>query len=525
MSNTACIDALFLTYLLTAGLAWASRLLGAPAQKASETVHILGIVLGCIFTALIVQSVAEGQVLQAWGGWISIDALGAIFLGVTAMVAFLTGLYSVGYIRNDVATGEVGAHSVPAYYALFHFFVLTMMLAASSNNLVMMWVAIEATTLSSVFLVGFYQTKIALEAAWKYIIVCTVGVALGLYGTVLVFSNADNVLNHAPDAILWTEVVRHADLLDPALITLAFVFVFIGFGTKAGLCPMHTWLPDAHGSAPSPVSGLLSSALLSCALLVILRYGIITAHVVGAAFVQKIFLVFGLLSLGVAAFSIFMQRDIKRLLAYSSVENMGIIAIGFGFGGPFGTAAALLHVINHSFAKSYMFCCAGNLRMTYGTTDLGKIKGLLHVVPATGVLFMAGALTMGGMPPFNIFMSEFLTATAGVKTGHLWLVVLCLILLTIVLTSFARVIKQSVFGARPEPVPERRVSLAVTAPLILMLTLVFLGGIFLPHITTTLIANARDIVLVTPVKSANLFGSRGVCTPSPEAEGEIPCPN
>ena len=197
----------------------------------------------------------------------------------------------------------------------------------------MMWVAVEATTLSSAFLVGLYGRRASLEAAWKYVMICTVGVAFGLYGTVLVYSDAVNVLQHPTNAAFWTEIVKGAGSLDPTIIKIAFVFVLIGFGTKAGIFPLHAWLPDAHSEAPSPVSALLSGVLLKCALFIIIRYYVIVVQAVGPEFPQTLFLIFGTLSIGVAAFFIFVQRDIKRLLAYSSVENMGIIVLALGLAG------------------------------------------------------------------------------------------------------------------------------------------------------------------------------------------------
>ena len=225
-------------------------------------------------------------------------------------------------------------HRLSFYYGLFSLFLFTMLLVVTSNNIIMMWVAVEATTLGSAFLVGIYGQRSSLEAAWKYVIICTVGVAFGLYGTILVYSDAVNFLQEPGAAVLWTEIVQNAKALDPTLLKLAFVFVLIGFGTKAGIFPMHAWLPDAHSEAPSPVSALLSAVLLNCALLVVIRFSIILNQGIGPDFTQNIFLVFGALSVAASALFMFVQRDIKRLLAYSSVENIGLIVLGFGIGRP-----------------------------------------------------------------------------------------------------------------------------------------------------------------------------------------------
>ena len=300
MTSSPLIGALLLTLLVTAAAAFATRWLGAWTRRAVEAVHLAGITIALLFTLAVVAAVLQHQTLSALGGWLLVDALGAIFVGLVIVVGFLAGVYSIGYMRHDLAKGDVGATGLSTYYGFFDLFLCTMILAVTSNNLVMMWVAIEATTLSSVFLVGFYGRRTSLEAAWKYVVICTVGVAFGLYGTVLVFSNANAVLASAEDAILWTEVVKHATALDPGTISIAFVFVLIGFGTKVGLFPMQGWLPDAYTEAPSPASALLSAALESCALLVIIRHTAIAVKAVGPQFPQILFLIFGVLSIGAA---------------------------------------------------------------------------------------------------------------------------------------------------------------------------------------------------------------------------------
>ena len=322
-------------------------------------------------------------------------------------------------MRHEVNNGEITVSTLCNYYGFFHLFLFTMLLVVTSNNLILMWVGIEATTLSSAFLVGLYGQRSSLEAAWKYIIICTVGVAFGLYGTVLVYANAANVLSDPGSAIFWTVVAEHAKELDPTLMHLAFVFILIGFGTKTGLFPMHSWLPDAHSEAPSPTSALLSAVLLNCALLVIIRYYIIISAAIGPHFPQMLLLVFGMMSVAVSAFFILAQRDMKRLLAYSSVENMGLIAVALGIGGPLGVLAALFHTLNHSLAKTLLFCGSGNVLLKYGTRDMGAIKGIIRVAPLTAVMFAGGALALAGMPPFNVFISEFMVVAAAIKSGHI----------------------------------------------------------------------------------------------------------
>src|SRR5476649_935347 len=275
MSNTAVLLLLLITPLVFSLLAFACRLLGGAARGVVTGLHTLGIaalLLESLWVVCLVMS--QGKLLAAHS-WLYIDSLGALFLAILGIIGFITGLYSIGYMRHEVDNEEISVATLCQYYGFFHLFLFTMLLVVSSNNLILMWAAVEATTLSSAFLVGLYGQRSSLEAAWKYIIICTVGVAFGLYGTILVYANAASVMPDPGQAIFWTEVLKHTSLLDPTLMHLAFVFILIGFGTKTGLFPMHAWLPDAHSEAPSPTSALLSAVLLNCALLVILRYYIL----------------------------------------------------------------------------------------------------------------------------------------------------------------------------------------------------------------------------------------------------------
>jgi hydrogenase-4 component F len=508
MPGSWLIGALLLTFLAAAGAAFATRGLGAAIQRTVETVNLVALAIALVVAALIVADVAQGRSLFLLGDWFMVDPLSCIFLGLIVVVGLLTGLYSIGYLRHDLESREITTRDLSRYYGFFHLFLFTMVLAVTSNNLIMMWVSIEASTLSSVFLVGFYGRRTSLEAAWKYVVICTVGVAFGLYGTVLVFANANAVLANAQTAILWTEVVKHAASLDRATIPIAFVFVLIGFGTKAGLFPMHTWLPDAHSEAPSPASGLLSAALLNCALLVIIRHSMIAARAIGPEFSQTLLLTFGALSIAVAAPLIFVQRDLKRLLAYSSVENMGLITLGLGIGGPLGASAALLHAMNHSLAKTLMFCCSGNVLIKYGTRDLDVIKGLLRLAPISGFLLIAGSLALGGAPPFNIFVSEFLTVTAGIKAGYVWLIVIALLLLTVVLASFARLIGGSILGSAREGMRAGDLGVMTLVPLGLALALTLLMGLHIHAPVARVLAQATSTVVETPVAAARAVLSR-----------------
>lgn len=495
MTSSIWLYALLLTPLLTSVTCFGLRWISTTPAKQVTLVHSAGICATALFAFLLVCDIATQGTVMAMGQWMYIDSLGAIFVGLIGLISLLAGFYSVGYMRHEMGHGEVSEGMFSSYYGFFHLFIFTMLLAVSSNNIIMMWIAIEATTLSSAFLVGLYNQRSSMEAAWKYIIICTVGVAFGLYGTVLVYSNAVNVLADPGQAIFWTVLHENAGKLDSTIIHMSFAFVLIGFGTKAGLFPMHAWLPDAHSEAPSPTSAMLSAVLLNCAMLIIIRYYIITVKAIGPDYPQTLLMVFGLLSVGVAALFIIIQRDMKRLLAYSSVENMGLIAVAFGIGGPIGIFAALLHTINHSLAKTLLFCCSGNVLLKYGTRDMDAVKGILKVMPKTAVLFAGGALALGGMPPFNVFISEFMIVTAGISTGKTVVILIVLALLTIVLAGLVRMVASTVMGNSPEEVTKGELGKLTVWPIAVILVLMLMLGIHIPESLISLLNNAVGIVL------------------------------
>ena len=489
---------LLLVPLILSLLAFATRWLGWQAVRVVEAIHLVSVSAVFVLGLLVVQGVlVEGKVV-ARNDWLHVDALAAVFLGIVAVVGFLVGLYSIGYIRNDLKTGELDENQVKLYYGLFNLFLFTMLLVVTSNNIIMMWVAVEATTLGSAFLVGIYGHRSSLEAAWKYVIICTVGVAFGLYGTILVYSDAVNFLQEPGAAVLWTEIVQNAKSLDPTLLKLAFVFVLIGFGTKAGIFPMHAWLPDAHSEAPSPVSAMLSAVLLNCALLVVIRFSIILNQGIGSEFTQMLFIIFGGLSVAASALFMYVQRDIKRLLAYSSVENIGLIVLGFGIGSPLAILAALLQAINHSLVKSLMFCTSGNILMKYHTRDLGKVRGMLQAAPFTSMMLMVGALALVGSPPFNIFISKFSIISSGIAAEWIWLMIACVLFLAIVFVAFLRMISSSVFGEMPETVTKGEIKATILAPVAVLMVLVLMLGLYLPPQVVALLNQATQAVLVNP---------------------------
>lgn len=463
-----------------------------------EGIHFASITAVLVLAIiLVVQVGSSGQSIDALGLWFHLDGLGMVFLALIGVIGFLTGWYSIPYVRHDEEIGNVGKGQIKSYYAFFSLFVFSMLLVVLSNNIIMMWASIEATTLSTVFLVGCYNKKTTLEASWKYVIVCTAGVAFGLYGTVLVYADAASLMSDPHQAVFWTSLLPVAKQFDGMLIQIAFVFAAIGFGTKAGLFPMHTWLPDAHSEAPSPVSALLSGVLLKCAMLIIIRFYILTAQAVGTFFPQLLMLILGGLSVLVAAFAVFAQDDLKRKLAYHSCENIGIVALCLGFGGPLGVAAALLHCVTHGFTKALLFCISGNVLMKYGTRDLNKISGILKVAPATGILMAIGFFALAGFPPFAMFLSEIMAFISGVVAGHIAIVVIFGIALTVVIAACVHVVTGAVMGDAPKKVKKGDVPAFALIPEFAMVIVILWFGVAMPQPVLNGIESATATVLQT----------------------------
>ena len=444
---------MLLLVLLGCPLAAALLIAVLPAKStprgAYETLHVLSLAGVAVAGLTLVVAAFAGSDIFALGEWFHLDGLSALFLGLIAVIAPCTGVYSLPYVAHDVAEGKLGPSQVKQYYAFFSLFVFSMILAVTSNNIIMMWVSVEATTLSTVFLVGVYRTKLALEAAWKYVIVCTAGVAFGLFGTLLVYANAADIMADPHQAVFWTAILPNAPFMDRSLMMIAFVFAAIGFGTKAGLFPMHTWLPDAHS----------------------------------------------VLSVCYAAFEVYKQNDLKRKLAYSSCENVGLIAVCFGIGGPLGIIAGLVHCVAHGLTKALMFCLSGNVMMRYHTRDLAKISGIISVAPVTGVLFAAGCLALAGFPPFAMFVSEMFMVLAGVAAEVWWAVALVLVALVVVIMALVRMITGSALGRVPEGVKRGDVPALALVPEVVLLALVVLLGVALPGPLAGSIEEASAIVM------------------------------
>jgi hydrogenase-4 component F len=407
---SAALVALLVVPILTAVGCWSLRRI-----RTVELVSTVGTTATLALAAIVVVRVARHGAFEALQGMLYVDALSALMIGIVATVAFAASLVSIGYVRHDLHAGHVplGRRGVRWYFFGLHGFVWTMFATVSVDNLGLLWVGVEATTLASALLVGFYRTKAALEAAWKYLILCTVGITCALFGVILTYYAARQ--GGASASLDWSTLGGQAGELDPALMRLAFAFVLIGFGTKAGFAPLNTWLADAQSQAPSPISGLLSAALDSCALYGILRFHVLTTSATGSDFSSHLLLAFGVLSVAVAAPFVLVQRDLKRLLAYSSVEHMGLMAVAFGIGGPLGVTAGLLHLVNHAATKALLFFVARDLVQRFGNRRISAIRGAIEVAPLAGWALLIGVLAITGAPPFGIFVSELLLVGAGFR--------------------------------------------------------------------------------------------------------------
>ena len=377
-------------------------------------------------------------------GYLLVDPLGAWVLLSVAAVYLLASLYAIGYMR---------ALHTPArlhrFYALFAGFALTMLLGPLMNNIGVYWIAIELTTLVSTFLVGFEKTRESIEAAWKYIVVVSAGISLALLGIILYYWGGSLILGPTY-ALTWATLRSVAPHLNPTIALTAFLLVFVGFGTKVGLAPMHTWLPDAHSEGPAPVSAMLSGALLNTAMIGIVRFIQVIDAVRLGALPQTVVVAIGALSLAIAALFITRQTDVKRLMAYSSVEHMGVMTLGFGFGGPLGVAGALYHMLNHSLNKSLMFFGSGNAMHAFHSKRIGRIHHVLAVMPIAGVLWLAGAVAITGAPPFGLFLSEFTILRAGLAGPNAWAVFVMLALLVVIFVGFLNHFRAMYFGENPQ---------------------------------------------------------------------------
>ncbi len=417
------------------------------SQKAIGYVSLAGAILLLAF-AIPVVTASISSPIEIIGGMLYMDAFSGYVMSLVIFLGLASAVYSIGYLEHELKVALTDIKGIRRYYALLHLFIFTMLLVTVANNLALMWIAIEATTIVSAVLIGlgFTKRQLAIEAAWKYIILCTVGITFALLGTFITYYASTAVMT-TEVALNWTSLKGIAGKLNPSTMKLAFIFVLLGYGTKAGLAPVHNWLPDAHSQAPSPISALLSGILLNTAFYGIIRFVSIVEPSTGSAFTGNLLIIFGIISIGISSIFILVQDNYKRLLAYSSIEHMGIISLGVGIGGPVGLYGALLHILNHAISKPLMFFTSGKIQSYYGSTRIENVSGVLTSMPLLGTLTFIGALSLSGIPPFNIFISEFTVLKAAVDKGLWFVVALFLLFVVIVFYGILSGFGKMLFGA------------------------------------------------------------------------------
>jgi len=444
--------------------------------KYAPEVNISGSLLTfAVSLVLAFQVYGEGGSV-AGSTYFFVDYLNISLVVLTTLVSTTTAIFSRRYMRLEREHGRVGHWRMRFYHAMFQLFIFAMLIALLTNNFGVLWISMELATLATVLLVSLYRTPNSIEAAWKYFILCGVGIAQALFGTVLLYFAAERVLGAGGDALLWTNLSRVSAQLDPTVLRLAFVFLMVGYGTKAGLVPLHNWLPDAHSEGPTPISAVLSGLLLNIALYALIRCKALVDGSLGPGFAGNIMMGFGLISLLTAAFSMLRQKDIKRLFAYSSIEHMGIATFAFGLGGPLATFGGVLHMLVHSLAKSATFFSVGHAAQMHGTQEMAKIRGLIKGNPAVGWGLFLGVMALAGMPPFGIFTSEFLILTATMKEAP-WLAPPLLLGLTVAFAALFFKVQPMVAGGKA---PGQQALTAANIPVFLHLALVLAPGVYLP---------------------------------------------
>src|SRR5215813_9021335 len=462
------VDAL--AAILVIPVASAAILALVPDYRVTATLNVVA----ALFTFLTALSLFVVEPVS--GQYLLVDDLNNVFIVLTTFVGFTTSVFSASYIQHEIEVGRLTPVFVRFYHAMYQTLMFAMNLALIANNIGLMWVAVEVATLTTVLMVGIYRTHEALEAAWKYFILGSVGIALALFGTILVYMAARPVIGEGTDAMVWTILVARAAQFDPALLDVAFVFLLLGYGTKVGLAPLHAWLPDAHAEGPTPISAVLSGLLLNVALYALLRFKMLLAVNSAALAPGPLMVTMGLISLVFAAFMLYRRRDIKRMFAYSSIEHMGIITFAFGMGGPLANFAGLLHMTMHSLTKSAIFFAVGHIAQVKGTQRIADMGGLTVTNPVLGWGLILGVIAIAGLPPLGIFMSEFLVVSSTFARTP-WLAIVLVFGILIGLAGLFLRLNTIAFG---EPRGGFAKTEASYLPLFSHLALVFAMGIYLP---------------------------------------------
>ncbi|MFV0481522.1 MAG: proton-conducting transporter membrane subunit [Campylobacteraceae bacterium] len=468
--------------------------------KALSTAHIIASITYSLTALYAVSNVVNGDAFYAFSDMIFLDSVGGVFLTIIAITGFLVNMYAVKYVSWELEKNVLHVKDVKLYFQLTQIFIFTMTFSVISNNIALMWVAMEATTLSSVFLIAIHKSKKTTESGWKYIVLCTIGLAFALYATVLLYSAGAQVVDSNHNAMLWSTLIENADKMNSNALKLIFVFALVGYGAKAGLAPTHTWLPDAHSEGPAPISALLSGILLKCALLCLLRYyAIVGNSLVGFSFVEIVMMASALLTIYISSLFLLRQHDVKRMFAYHSIAHMGVVAFGLGAGGFWGIFAALFHCFAHSTTKALAFCSTGNLMHIYGTRDMEKMSNLIRVAPITAILFGVSICSLVGVPAFNIFVSEFMmikTSIVDIQTTKAYVTafLLCIGLVIIFVADFSH-FNMVTFGRKETTVLSGEVSWKANLPLIVLATIIVITGLLQFESWTTLLTNATNIIM------------------------------
>lgn len=460
------------------------------SNRLLSNISMAGMALTLVLILAVCLPVFRGETLDQ--EMLYIDTLSAFFMVITALISMMVAAYSKGYLRFEQKNEDVTPREVRFYYVVFNIFAGTMILTFAVKSMALIWVCIGSTTLVSAFLVGFHKDEQSTEAAWKYILLCSVGITLALFGIAMLYASSSGSL-HEFSSLDWPSLMAHAAELDPVLIKFAAVFIILGYGTKMGLAPMHPWLPDAHSQAPTPISAMMSGVLLNCAMYGIMRfYAISEAAIPG--FSKTVLLIFGLLSLLIAAAFIIKAKNIKRMLAYSSIENMGLVAIGLGIGTPLAIFAVMIQITAHSLSKPLMFFAAGNVVQAYGTKDMASIRGVYAKMPFSGFMMTAGILAIAGAPPFAMFVGEVALLMGILDAGHFAVAGIVLLLLIAVFAGLTRNVFPMLTGEADRPVADPRSTTRIL-PLAVLLAFTVLFGLFMPDSLRDILEAAARAVM------------------------------
>jgi hydrogenase-4 component F len=469
--------------------------LALPSRQWWERVNLLASAIIAGLAARLGFEVVSKNSVTALGGFLRADALSALVVGLTSFVALVCAAYSIGYFRRDRREGRVTEKQLRHYYVLTPLFVCAMLLVPLADNLGVMWVAIESTTLASVLLVTFYNKQTSFEAGWKYIIIGSLGISFALFGTVITYSSAVEVLgSHTGQGMNWSVLVNLADKFNPTAMRLAFVMILLGYGTKAGLAPMHTWKPDAYAEAPVPAATLLGAAFINCAIYGIMRFDVLAEKCLGHDFPRALLVGFGVFSILLAAPFVLVQRNFRRLLAYSSIDHAGIMVAALGFGGSLGALGAVLHMLFHGVTKPLMFFSAGNVQQEFGSPYFRKVRGVIHTLPWTGVLFLVAAFAVTGTPPFSIFHSEFTTLSAALAADRGWAAGLFVAGVVTIFVGFLLHMAKMNLGAVQESTPRAKECPWKLGAMLVVASVVVLFGFWMPGPIFALVQQSAQII-------------------------------